>query len=56
MSPAETRLGRNGVAEIKAHPFFAGVDWVRAITPRPSLRVVNALGAVLVADIGTLCC
>jgi serine/threonine kinase 38 len=21
------RLGINGVAEIKAHPFFAGVDW-----------------------------
>ena len=24
---ADTRLGRNGVEEIKAHPFFAGVDW-----------------------------
>lgn len=23
----ETRLGRNSAAEIKAHPFFAGVDW-----------------------------
>ncbi len=29
MSPAETRLGRNGIDEIKAHPFFSGVDWVR---------------------------
>ena len=24
---AENRLGRGGVAEIKAHPFFEGVDW-----------------------------
>ena len=23
----ENRLGRNGVAEIKSHPFFEGVDW-----------------------------
>ena len=23
----ETRLGRNGVPEIKAHPFFKGLDW-----------------------------
>ena len=23
----ETRLGRNGVDEIKAHPFFAGIKW-----------------------------
>ena len=23
----DNRLGRNGVAEIKAHPFFKGVDW-----------------------------
>lgn len=23
----DTRLGRNGVAEIKAHPFFKGLDW-----------------------------
>jgi serine/threonine kinase 38 len=25
----ENRLGINGAAEIKAHPFFAGVDWQR---------------------------
>jgi len=24
---AETRLGRNGVEEIKAHPFFEGINW-----------------------------
>lgn len=23
----DTRLGRNSAAEIKEHPFFAGVDW-----------------------------
>ena len=26
---AECRLGRNGVDEIKAHPFFKDVDWER---------------------------
>ena len=29
------RLGRNGAEEIKAHPFFAGVDW-------DSLRKIDA--------------
>lgn len=24
---SEYRLGRNGAEEIKAHPFFAGVNW-----------------------------
>ena len=31
----ETRLGRNGSEEIKAHPFFKGIDWdhLRKMTP-----------------------
>jgi serine/threonine kinase 38 len=27
ITDADQRLGINGVAEIKAHPFFVGVDW-----------------------------
>lgn len=27
ITDSNERLGINGVAEIKAHPFFAGVDW-----------------------------
>ncbi|KAJ3370826.1 Rho-associated protein kinase 2 [Allomyces arbusculus] len=41
LTPPETRLGRNGVAEIQAHPWFAGIDWthVEDLTPTfvPSL-------------------
>jgi serine/threonine kinase 38 len=29
MCEAPHRLGANGVAEIKAHPFFKGIDWTR---------------------------
>lgn len=28
---SEERLGRNGATEIKAHPFFEGVDWDRVL-------------------------
>ncbi|KAI8333155.1 kinase-like protein [Chlamydoabsidia padenii] len=34
----ENRLGRNGVAEIKAHPFFYGVNW-QGIRDEPSPHV-----------------
>jgi hypothetical protein len=27
ISEPEVRLGSNGIAEIKAHPFFTGIDW-----------------------------
>ena len=32
---ADTRLGRNGAEEIKAHAFFKNLDWdkLRAMTP-----------------------
>ena len=32
---ADTRLGRNGAEEIKAHPFFKNLDWdkLREMTP-----------------------
>ncbi|KAG0085411.1 Serine/threonine-protein kinase MRCK gamma [Podila epicladia] len=38
----EARLGKNGVEEIKAHPFFKGVDWdnIRKSTP-PFLPVIE---------------
>ena len=32
MSSADSRLGRHGIDEIKGHPFFAGIDWVRVCT------------------------
>lgn len=35
LTAPETRLGRNSTAEVKAHPFFAGVEWntIRNIEP-----------------------
>ncbi|KAF9424647.1 Serine/threonine-protein kinase MRCK alpha, partial [Podila epigama] len=35
LAKKENRLGKNGVEEIKAHPFFIGVDWenIRKSTP-----------------------
>jgi protein-serine/threonine kinase len=45
MTSAEERIGRNGVDEIKAHPFFAGVDWnrIRECDPPfiPQLRSIT---------------
>lgn len=39
------RLGINGVEEIKAHPFFAGVDWKRVRDKKapnvPEVSVIN---------------
>eukprot|EP00112_Aurelia_sp_Birch-Aquarium-sp1_P009989 Seg2156.4 transcript_id=Seg2156.4/GoldUCD/mRNA.D3Y31 product="Serine/threonine-protein kinase 38-like" protein_id=Seg2156.4/GoldUCD/D3Y31 len=32
---SENRIGKNGVEEIKAHPFFKGVDWI-SIRDRPA--------------------
>jgi len=35
MCDAKDRIGKNGVEEIQAHPFFAGIDWSN---PRESLK------------------
>lgn len=47
VTSADQRLGRNSAEEIKAHPFFAGVDWttIRNIESPfiPQLRFVCAL-------------
>ncbi len=42
ITDASERLGINGVSEIKAHPFFAGIDWskIRA-KPAPYVPEVN---------------
>lgn len=40
---AEKRLGKNGVAEIKAHPFFRGINW-REIRNRPAPIVPRLSG------------
>lgn len=42
-----TRLGANGVAEIKSHPFFEGIDWEAALRrelqpPAPYVRTRTA--------------
>ena len=31
INDADVRLGRNGVEEIKAHPFFEGMDWTTVL-------------------------
>jgi protein-serine/threonine kinase len=44
MTSAEQRIGRESAAEIKAHPFFAGIDWdtIRECEPpfAPQLRSI----------------
>ena len=44
MTSADQRIGRDGAAEIKAHPFFAGIDWdtIRDFEPPfvPQLRSI----------------
>lgn len=44
MTSAEQRIGRESAAEIKAHPFFTGVDWdkIRECEPPfvPQLRSI----------------
>lgn len=44
MTSAEQRIGRESAAEIKAHPFFAGIDWdnIRECEPPfvPQLRSI----------------
>ncbi|KAF9925197.1 Serine/threonine-protein kinase MRCK alpha [Linnemannia zychae] len=42
LAKKENRLGKNGVEEIKAHPFFKGIDWdnIRKSTP-PFLPVIE---------------
>jgi len=37
---AENRIGKNGVDEIKTHPFFKGVDWI-SIRERPTAIPVD---------------
>ena len=38
MAPEVRRLGRNGVQEIKAHPYFQGIDWSRLGNTTPPYR------------------
>lgn len=38
VTDANERLGVNGVEEIKAHPFFAGIDW-KTIRDKPAVYI-----------------
>jgi len=38
LSDQNTRIGKNGVEEIKAHPFFEGIDW-ETIRNQPAPRI-----------------
>ena len=42
ITDSATRLGRNGASEIKAHPFFLGVNWdnIRNTTS-PNIPEIN---------------
>jgi hypothetical protein len=35
ISDVEDRIGKNGIEEIKIHPFFNGLDWKRIREKRP---------------------
>ena len=48
ISEPENRLGSNGMTEIKAHPFFAGVDWDNIRSSKtPFVPEVNFLKEII---------
>jgi serine/threonine protein kinase len=56
---ANTRLGRNGIEEIKAHPWFAGVDWdnlrnaAAPFIPEESAQMRSLLQEVATCELGS---
>ncbi|KAI9489326.1 kinase-like domain-containing protein [Zychaea mexicana] len=40
LSKRETRLGRNGVQEIQAHPFFASINWENLRKTKPPFQPI----------------